>query len=64
MMWYDNPITAREALAAIPKDTATAAVFARFQDELTAALGDTGERENVRNLQNYRAAQAQEGRTV
>lgn len=62
IMWYDKPITARELLASIPTDPATATVFARFQDELKRALsGDTGERENVRNLQNYRAAKAQEG---
>ena len=64
MMWYDKPIAAREMLAAIPPNPTAAQTFARFQDELTAALGDTGERENVRNLQNYRAAKAQEGGVV
>lgn len=62
MMWYDKPLTAREMLAAIPPSPEAAVTFARFQDELAAALsGDTGERENVRNPQNYRAAKAQEG---
>ena len=62
MMWYDKPLTAREMLAVIPPNPAAAAVFSRFQDELERALsGDTGERESVRNLQNYRAAKAQEG---
>lgn len=38
IMWYDKPITAREMLAAIPPDPATAAVFVRFRDELTKAF--------------------------
>lgn len=62
VMWYDKPVTAQDLRAAIPCDPATAMVFSRFQGEMTKALsGDTGERENVRNLQNYRAAKAQEG---
>lgn len=63
-MWYDKPVTAQEMLAAIPPDPATAAVFVRFRDELTKALS-TGERESVKNLQNYRRRRAAEkGRTA